>query len=301
MKQGIGVSHAKLILIGEHSVVYHMPAIALPFNALTCQVIVQACERMTLDCEIYTGDLSKTPLMLHPIQCLIETLNEHLKLGTFLISITSNIPTGAGLGSSAAIASAVTQAMFDYADISLSDDERLHWIHYSETLAHGNPSGVDALTTSFDSAWWFVKEKPPMPLMLSLPAYLIIAQTHQLGSTKLAVQKVKEYVNQYGLEHINALGQLTHLCLQSIQIKDIEAIGRCMVQAHLHLQACGVSTPTLDNLVTLALDNGALGAKLTGGGLGGCMIALAKNLSDCENISLHLKKHTPHVWSHHLL
>lgn len=301
MKQGVGLAHAKVILIGEHSVVYHLPAIALPFKALQCRVVVAAHSKLSLECDFYKGELKDAPSMFKPIQHLIEALCVHLHVNAVLITIHSTIPTSAGLGSSAALASAITQAMFAYADVPLSDDARFTWTQISETCAHGNPSGVDALTTSFDAAWWFVKGETPIPISLSLPAYLIIAQTHEQGSTKQAVEKVKDYITHHGYEHIVALGKLTEQCYHHLQTHNIEAIGQCMNQAHMLLQACGVSTPTLDSFVALAQKHGALGAKLTGGGLGGCMIALAKNQSDCEHISYQLSKHTPHVWSHHLI
>ena len=300
MKQGIGTSHAKVILIGEHSVVYQQPAIAIPFKTCSCHVSILQSHTSTLRSELFEGQLSDVPSILNPIKHLIESLKTHLHSGDVTIDVTSNIPYSAGLGSSAALASAITQAFYDYAKLPLDDQTRFDWIQQSEKQAHGNPSGVDALTTSFDSAWWFIKGHQPTPITLSLPAHLIIAKSHESGSTKEAVLKVKGVIEREGDASIQALGMLAYQCLDAIHQHDIESLGHCMNQAHDHLSALGVSTPTLDKLVQVARSCGALGAKLTGGGLGGCIIALSRNQHDCDMIVSALKQHTPDVWSHNL-
>jgi mevalonate kinase len=297
MKQGHGISHAKVIFMGEHSVVYNHPAIAIPFKALTVHVTIQSHDKTNIHCDLYSGELNHSPKILEPIVELVKALQDHFKLDDMDIDVKSTIPFSAGLGSSAALASAITKSFYDYTKSPLQDEQLFKWVQQAETMAHGNPSGVDALTTSFDSAWWFIKGQAPSALSISLPAYLIIAQTPESGSTKEALKKVAACIEKEGMVSINALGELTHQALVAIKSSDVEGLGRIMTQAHQHLRHLGISTPTLDHLVELALENNACGAKLTGGGLGGCMIALASSLEDCEHISEALKKVTPNVWS----
>jgi mevalonate kinase len=297
MKQGYGISHAKVIFMGEHSVVYHHPALAIPFKALRAEVMIQPTTKSSLHCDLYSGLLDHGPKTLEPILELIKTLISYFNLPEVEVNIHSTIPFSSGLGSSAALASAITKAFYDYTHTPLSDDQLFKWVQQSETMAHGNPSGVDALTTSFDHAWWFIKGQVPQALTFSLPAHLIIAQTLQSGSTKEALKIVSERIQSEGMISIDKLGQLTHEALQAIQSKDVVKLGHIMTQAHVTLSHLGISTPSLDECVSIALENNACGAKLTGGGLGGCMIALAKNQEDCDTICEALRKVTPHVWS----
>lgn len=297
MKQGYGISHAKVIFMGEHSVVYHHPALAIPFKALRAEVMIQPTTKSSLHCDLYSGLLDHGPKNLEPILELIKTLITYFNLPEIEVNIHSTIPFSSGLGSSAALASAITKAFYDYTHTPLSDDQLFKWVQQAETMAHGNPSGVDALTTSFNSAWWFIKGQMPTALTFSLPAYLIIAQTPESGSTKEALKKVASCIETEGMVTINALGELTHLALDAIKTQDVIKLGQLMTQAHQHLKHLGISTPTLDEYITIALENNACGAKLTGGGLGGCMIALAKNQDDCDTICEALRKVTPHVWS----
>jgi mevalonate kinase len=301
MKQGYGISHAKVILMGEHSVVYHHPAIAIPFKALSAEVMIQPTTLSTLHCDLFSGPLDHCPLILEPIVELIKALKSSFSLPEMEVNVHSNIPFSAGLGSSAALASAITKAFYDYTQTPLMDEQLFKWVQQSETLAHGNPSGVDALTTSFDCAWWFIKGQAPSALTFSIPAYLIIAQTLESGSTKEALKMVGQRIEKEGMVSINALGELTHQALEAIHHKNVLELGRLMTQAHQTLRHLGISTPTLDQCVSIALENNACGAKLTGGGLGGCMIALAMSQEDCDHISEALRKVTPHVWSKSLL
>jgi mevalonate kinase len=297
MKTGVGQAHAKVILIGEHSVVYRHPALSLPFKALHVNVVIKPSIKTILVSTLHEGDLDSAPEILNPIIQLIRQLQEHFDLQGCEINIDSNIPLGAGLGSSAALASAITKAFYHGMEVELNDQTLLQWIHVSETMAHGQPSGVDALTTSFDSAWIFTKGQPPVSLPLSLNAILVIAQTNEYGSTKEAVQKVASKVAQEGLKSIDELGRLTHHALSYIKDNELELLGKTLTQAHEILKHLGISTKTLDQCVEQALKHHALGAKLTGGGLGGCMIALAKDQTSANDIMNALKEITPHVWS----
>lgn len=301
MKIGVGQAHAKVILIGEHSVVYNHPALSLPFKALQVNVIIKPSIKPTLISTLHEGSLDSAPEILNPLIHLIRSLQEHFNLSGCEINIDSNIPLGAGLGSSAALASAITKAFYHGMQEPLDDQTLLQWIHTSETIAHGQPSGVDAVTSSFDVAWLFTKGQPLVSLPLSLNAILVIAQTQEMGSTKEAVQKVANKVSEEGMKTIDELGLLTLQALEFIKANNLDQLGQTLTHAHTLLKHLGVSTVTLDHCVELALEHHALGAKLTGGGLGGCMIALAKNQESANEIMNALKKITPHVWSMSLL
>lgn len=301
MNTGFGQAHAKVILIGEHSVVYHHPALSLPFKALQVNVIIKPANHSTLVSTLHEGTLESAPEILSPIVHLIRSLQSHFNLNGSEINIDSNIPLGAGLGSSAALASAITKAFYHGMQEPLENQTLLQWIHTSETIAHGQPSGVDALTSSFDVAWLYTKGQPPVSLPLSLNAILVIAQTQEIGSTKVAVQKVAKKVSHEGLKTIDELGMLTGQALDYIKDNNLELLGQTLTQAHELLKHLGVSTEALDYCVELALNHHALGAKLTGGGLGGCMIALAKNQESANEIMNALKEITPNVWSMSLL
>lgn len=296
MKQGIGISHAKVIFMGEHSVVYHQLAIALPFKALTCQVIINPSLHNVMRSELYTGELKDAPKLLYPLIHLFNTLQNHFNLDPLELTIQSTIPFSAGLGSSAALASAITKAFYHYTHTALEDQTLFNWVQQAETIAHGNPSGIDALTTSFDHAWVYTKGSAPQPLSISLPATLIIAQSPQTGSTKEAVEKVADYVHSHGIQLIESLGTLTKQAQTCFENHDVKTLGSLMNQAHEMLKELSISTPTLDHYVDIARSHHALGAKLTGGGLGGCMIALAED-EHVLSIVEALKQETPHVWS----
>jgi len=301
-KSSAGEAHGKLILIGEHAVVYHEPAIALPFFPVSVIVRVEASEENSLNSALYQGPLEHTPEHLKHISQLIINLQKEFDLPNLRVYIESSIPVSAGMGSSAAIASALVQAIYAGVDAPLSLSERIFWTQRAERIAHGNPSGIDAYTTSFDSAWWFIKDQALQAFDIQLDAVLIVANSEIQGSTKEAVTRVAQRLSSdpSSMSHIKALGQLTHQARLALDKHEADALGALLTQAHRRLQQLNVSHPQLDAMVETALQAGALGAKMTGGGLGGCIIALAHSQDDAQHIVSALKKHTFSIWTHSL-
>lgn len=294
---GRGEAHGKVILMGEHSVVYGHPALALPFLTTTIKATVTADERPTVSLEsyFYQGDINRAPSLNDPLICAIrESLSYMERPASYLkITIDSDLPARRGMGSSAAVAVAVIRALFDYHQIDLADQVLLDLANKAEVIAHGKPSGIDALTTSFKQPFWFEKREQISPFPINLDAYLIVADTGLLGKTKDAVCHIaKQYQDkpQPTKDLLNQLGQYALNSREAITDNDVKYLGRLMTKAHRNLSQLGVSHQQLDHLVENALFAGALGAKMTGGGLGGCMICLAETLSEAQVIAEHLEE-----------
>src|SRR5699024_6092948 len=288
-KTAVGFAHGKIILMGEHAVVYGEPAIALPFPSATVQAtITETKGPAMIDCIFYTGELQEAPNELRNIQSAVAAVcsNLGLPLENFSLSIVSTIPAERGMGSSAAVAAAVIRALFHYAGDELADDQLLKLINVAEVIAHGNPSGLDALMTSSGSPVYYKKEHPFEPFPLSIDACLIVADTGEMGQTREAVEDIAKLMEERPketAEKVKKLGQLAELSKLVVEENQPNELGRAMTNAHQLLAELTVSNEKLDLLVEKALGAGALGAKLTGGGRGGCMISLAKTQKEAEH------------------
>ena len=306
-KTAVGFAHGKIILMGEHSVVYGKPAIALPFPAATVQATITETEGpVTIDCVFYSGELHKAPHNLKNIRAVIEASCALLQLPfkNIHVSIVSMIPAGRGMGSSAAVAAAVIRALFHFEGKELTSEQLLTLINIAEVIAHGDPSGLDALMTSSTSPVYYKKGLAFESFPLSIEAHLIVADTGEVGQTRVAVEDVAALNQQDPKnigEKIKHLGNLADLARTAIEEKDAATLGKMMSQAHLTLSELTVSNPTLDYLVEKSLVSGALGAKLTGGGRGGCMIALARTQTEAEKIARSLERAgAKNTWIHPL-
>lgn len=278
-KIGVGKAHSKIIWMGEHSVVYGYPAIAIPLQGIEVEChIYPAEEKIHFD---FYDTLSTA------VYAALEYLN-HTDV-SITYAIRSEIPQKRGMGSSAAVSIAAIRAVFDYFEQSIDMDTLEILVNKAEIIAHSNPSGLDAKTCLSDKAIAFIRNIGFSILDLDLDAYLVIADTGIYGNTREAVEKVTQ-AEEANLPHLAALGDLTEIVQKAIQDKDIQKIGHMMTKAHAHLQAIGVSIDVSDQLVKLSLENGALGAKMSGGGLGGCIIALASTKADAKKISNALKE-----------
>lgn len=281
-KEAVGHSHGKIILMGEHSVVYGEPAIALPFSAVDITAHVwEEGNALRVTCAFYDGLVHQMPKvwesLKHAIRFSLYRVGAPTDPGIH-IEISSTIPAERGMGSSAAVAVAIARAVFAYYGKPLSAKDLWDIVQTSEKIAHGNPSGVDAATTSGHRPVYFVKGAPIESLSIQMKGFLVVADSGQTGNTLEAVSDVAHL-----LEHspaykiwIDRLGEATRLAKEAILNKDLVLLGQQMTTAHHDLQALGVSEAKLDHLVEAALTAGALGAKLTGGGRGGCMIALVE-------------------------
>lgn len=291
-----GQAHGKIILIGEHSVVHHEPAIALPFTTANVEVTVQRIDGdSTIDSIYHHGKLKDAPAS---IQSLLETLravctyfdaeSDHLH-----ITVTSNIPAERGMGSSAAVATALVRALFNLFGGDLTDDLLTEFVSVSETIAHGNPSGLDAMVVRSDESVYFIRNQGIDYFSVDLPAYLVVADTGDQGETGAAVTAVGELIadsSSQGETWIRELGELTKQARHFIEEKDIHALGDVLNQAQANLKKLTVSNEKLDTFVQVAQENGALGAKLTGGGRGGCMIVLVETEKQATEMSKRLQK-----------
>ena len=278
-KIGVGKAHSKIIWMGEHSVVYGYPAIAIPLQGIEVECHIYPAEE-----KIHFDFYDTLPTAVY---AALEYLNHTDASITY--AIRSEIPQKRGMGSSAAVSIAAIRAVFDYFEQSIDMDTLEILVNKAEIIAHSNPSGLDAKTCLSDKAIAFIRNIGFSTLDLDLDAYLVIADTGIYGNTREAVEKVAQ-AEEANLPHLAALGDLTEIVQKAIQDKDIQKIGHMMTEAHAHLQAIGVSIDVADQLVKLSLENGALGAKMSGGGLGGCIIALASTKADAEKISNALKE-----------
>ncbi|VMF76807.1 mevalonate kinase [Streptococcus pneumoniae] len=278
-KVGVGQAHSKIILIGEHAVVYGYPAISLPLLEVevTCKVVPaespwRLYEEDTLSMAVYAS---------------LEYLN--ITEACIRCEIDSAIPEKRGMGSSAAISIAAIRAVFDYYQADLPHDVLEILVNRAEMIAHMNPSGLDAKTCLSDQPIRFIKNVGFTELEMDLSAYLVIADTGVYGHTREAIQVVQNK-GKDALPFLHALGELTQQAEVAISQKDAEGLGQILSQVHLHLKEIGVSSPEADFLVETTLSHGALGAKMSGGGLGGCIIALVTNLTHAQELAERLEE-----------
>lgn len=303
-QQGIGTSHAKIILMGEHSVVYGQPAIALPLPSVQLSVTLSSRQdnQRIIKSRYYHGILENLPSSMIGIKKLIDTLSARFndQETGWDLKIESQLPTERGMGSSAASAIAIIRAFFDYYDEPLDRTLLLQLADVEEQITHRSPSGLDAATVSSDKPLFYVKGRIGVPIEMNLDASLVIADTGKKGATKEAILAVKDELknnNEKAEEHIKHLGELVNQTKDYLVQNDIVKLGDALNFAQTDLAALNVSDPSLDHLIHVARDNGALGAKLTGGGRGGCMIALMQTAMGARRLASILKENGAHdIW-----
>ncbi|MBC6910544.1 mevalonate kinase, partial [Lactobacillus reuteri] len=202
--------------------------------------------------------------------------------------------------SSAASAIAIIRAFFDYYDEPLDRTLLLQLADVEEQITHRSPSGLDAATVSSDKPLFYVKGRIGVPIEMNLDASLVIADTGKKGATKEAILAVKDELknnNEKAEGHIKHLGELVNQTKDYLTQNDIVKLGDALNFAQTDLAALNVSDPSLDHLIHVARDNGALGAKLTGGGRGGCMIALMQTAMGARRLASILKENGAHdIW-----
>lgn len=285
-----GEAHSKLILAGEHAVVFGEPAIAIPFPLRIRAEIESSPGEAVFHSFLYTGEIAGMPEELNGLkQCIEKSFQivdrplRDIKIGVF-----SEIPLGRGLGSSAAAATALVRGIFSFFKEKLSQEMLFSLVSLSETYAHGKPSGIDMTAVASDNFIYFKRGQESVAFTPKRTLYMVVADSGEIGDTKVAVARVKEayLLDKKNTQNtIEAIGEVVKRVHRSILNGDTDTLGYLFNENHKQLQTLGVSTSKLDNLVEKARACGALGAKLTGGGLGGCMVALANSLEEAKDIS----------------
>ena len=332
-RTGYGETCAKVILFGEHSVVYGYSAIALPLKNLRMRATVTGCDlaggetsscetcktcktcetcetsetcadyetsipqnfdsRITLSCLDFNGKLSEVPPRFSSVRTAIHAALEFAgRVGDSLHVVTeSDFPPERGLGSSAASAGAVIRAILDYYKIRASENEIFALTQSAERVAHGRSSGLDATATS--ASWPVHFSSGEFSRMeINMRAWLILADSGCKGMTRVTVDALRARMDAKPdavKNQLDELGAIANQAAEDLALGRSADMGARMTRAHRILADLGVSTPQLDKLVQTACDYGALGAKLTGGGGGGCVIALADTEAAAERVSAALR------------
>lgn len=290
-----GESHAKIILMGEHSVVYGEPAIALPLPSVaTVVTLTRGGVGKRLTSRYFQGPIEELPASMTGVLKLLNALTDRFSPDdNWELTIESDLPAERGMGSSAATAIAIIRAFFAAYHEELSHAQLLEWANIEEEVTHRSPSGLDAATVSSSTPLWYVKGQTGQAIDMELSATLVIADTGIKGATKEAIAAVKEQLTTNPAQTKARFAHMGHLVEETkvaLATDDITRLGTAMDECQQDLVALGVSSPALDHLVAVAKQNGARGAKLTGGGRGGCMIALTATAMGARKLAAVLKE-----------
>ncbi len=271
----------KIILFGEHSVVYGKPAIAVPVPTIYTDVKVSPNSSLVFDLKINL-DNNETKRLHQLAGFVFRELNAS---PNGRISIDSTIPLGSGMGSSASLSVALIRAVAESRG-SILDNEQVSQIAFKcEKIFHGNPSGIDNTVVTYEKPVFYIREKD-IEFIRIRPLRLVIAGTGIKSSTKKIVEDVrKRYRGDANYKgYFDEMGRIAVSARDALEKGNIAELGNLMNKNHEYLQKIGVSCPELDKLVRTARENGALGAKLVGAGRGGNIVALLKEKTSVRGL-----------------
>ncbi len=283
-----GDAPAKIILFGEHAVVYGQPAIAVPLSGLRAQATIE---------EIQAGEPGQVQLISAQTQSRIWlheaalgdplaaiTRNTLARLDRVVtapirVTIDSAIPPAAGLGSGAAVSVAVARALGRYFGIEFEPGDLSDLAYEVEIIHHGSPSGVDNTVIAYEKPVFFVRGKTLVLFQIKTPFTLVLAHSGEVTPTATAVGRVRAlWESEPGSTEacFTAIGEVARAAYDALLGDRVDELGDLMTRNHELLKSLKVSTERLDQLAVAALDAGAAGAKLSGAGLGGYLIALVR-------------------------
>ncbi|MFH0738092.1 MAG: mevalonate kinase [Candidatus Micrarchaeota archaeon] len=287
---GIGEGHGKIILFGEHFVVYGAPAIAAGITNTT-KVEVRRAEKNKI-----VSDQRVIPeLSLAAIDNVLSAMGVKDR---YEVTMTGDLPTEGGLGSSAAFCVGLVRAIADERKMRLEPEQVNRFAYEGEKAFHGNPSGVDNYIATHRGVIEFTRGRTALEnrfsrLELEKPLDVVISMTGKIGSTPKMIEAVRKFkeadeyeFNQLRDEYIKVVFEGRKF----IEKGKLDEIGNLMNANQSILSELGVSDERNDAIIAIAMAEGAYGAKLTGGGGGGCCIALAKDKAHAQRIASALDK-----------
>lgn len=298
---GRGHGFGKVILFGEHFVVHGIPSIASAIDSRTEAVVERVSQGKLPPPSGKEGSMAgdgwvmddnrpanpsykttKSDQQKRSVELVFEAAGFDPKKSPVKISLGGDLIAVGGVGASAAVCVAIARALNEEFRLGFDDDKINAIAFIGDSAYAGTPSGIDNTASTYGGLIWFVKNikggQNTMALIkLKSPLRIVMGNTLLTANTEAAVAGVKkrkaEQPEKYG-KIFESAHRLVLRARDALNAYDIKLIGQLMDENHKLLQDVEVSHPKLDELVGMARKNGASGAKMTGGGLGGYMVAL---------------------------
>ena len=288
----------KVILFGEHAVVYGQPAIAVPVTQVKASATVAPAPPGS-GLTIVASDLGANfRLDTAPPD---EPLTAAARLTLFhcsaaepdaTLTLRSTIPIASGLGSGTAVSTALIRALAEFLGCPMETAQLSALVFEVEKIHHGTPSGIDNTVIAYAQPVYFLRGQPVERLAVGAPFTLLIGDTGIRSSTRRAVEQVRDSRRRDPARYdalFDQIGDVANQARRAIQAGHVDALGPLMDENHELLIELGVSSPELDELVESARLGGAMGSKLSGAGQGGNMVALVED--DCvEEVAEELRE-----------
>ena len=277
----------KAILFGEHAVVYGQPAIAVPVTQVEATARVEPAPAGS-GLALIAADLGESFNLAAapaeaPLAVAARLTLDHLAMPVpdARLTIHSTIPIASGLGSGAAVSTALVRALADFMGTPLPRADVSDLVYEVERIHHGTPSGIDNTVIAYERPVYFVRAEASGPALVSVgsPFRLLIADTGLPSPTRRVVSRVRLGWQREPARYeasFERIGEVARQARDRMDAGDADALGALMDENHRLLVELGVSSPVLDRLVEAARTAGATGAKLSGAGQGGNMLALVE-------------------------
>jgi len=298
---GRGVGFGKVILFNEHFVVYGIPAVVSAVGAKTTALV----ERKSGSGYELRDDRPESPgykaeklqQQKESLDIMLKFMNVDTQHHHYTITLGGDLIAASGVGASAASCAAIARAFSEELNLNFSDESVNEVAYEGEKGYHGTPSGIDNTAATYGGLIWYRREGSAQRMermRLRKPVGVVMGNTGKVADTKLVVGGVKERKERepekYGRLFQEA-EQLVVNARKQLEVFNLEKVGAYMNENHRLLQEIGVSSPELDALVKLARDTGALGAKLTGTGRGGYMVALTPGRELQDRVADGIERH----------
>ncbi|MEM2869632.1 MAG: mevalonate kinase [Thermoplasmata archaeon] len=305
-----GIGYGKVILFGEHFVVYGLPAIA---SAISDTTVAEATlargaggleagpETFVLEGDGWTlyDNRPETPgykkekaaEQRRAVELILSHLGIDTRKNPVNLALGGALKAASGVGASAAACAAIARALSSLFDLGLTDEEINRAAHEGEKGFHGTPSGIDDTAATYGGLFLFKKEQPTNHIemiRLRRPLEIVLGNTGITSSTKAVVEEVRRRREAAPEKFSRIFSEAEALALEAkeaLERGDVGRVGTLMTRNHELLRELGVSCEELERLVELAIRAGAPGAKLTGTGRGGLMVALTPGVDLQERVA----------------